>query len=402
MVAKIISGKSLRGALLYNENKVMKNKAELIGQNAFHMEINHLTMKDKIHRLENLSLRNQRVRTNTVHISLNFATGEKLSKDRLNAIATDYMRGIGFEKQPYLIYQHKDAGHEHIHIVSTNIRTDGTRISLHNLGKTKSEISRKQIEKDYQLVPAQHGKLNHNINITKVIYGKCETKRAINNVLNEVLKSYKFTSIPELNAVLRRFNVVADLGSKDSRMFLKEGLIYWALDTKGQKVGVPIKASSMYGKPTLKYLKPLFQRYTEQRKSHKASLKSLIYQARALNCSQKGFALAMASKNVEVIYRANKEDRLYGITFVDHNSKCVFNGSDLGKYYSANTFEDYFKSASSNKEQETPFDRLPNIHPQDQNSTDTLIEILLEPDFQDGTTFKSLKQKFSKKKKIKS
>lgn len=74
MVAKIISGKSLRGALLYNENKVMKNKAELIGQNAFHMVINHLTMKDKIYRLENLSFRNQRVRTNAVHISLNFAS----------------------------------------------------------------------------------------------------------------------------------------------------------------------------------------------------------------------------------------------------------------------------------------------------------------------------------------
>lgn len=54
-------------------------------------------------------------------------------------------------------------------------------------------------------------------------------------------------------------------------MFLKEGLIYWALDDKGQKVGVPIKASSMYGKTTLKCLKPLFQSYSEQRKPHKSS-----------------------------------------------------------------------------------------------------------------------------------
>ncbi|MEP0714053.1 MAG: hypothetical protein ABJC55_19210, partial [Algoriphagus sp.] len=33
--------------------------------------------------------------------------------------------------------------------------------------------------------------------------------------------------------------------------------------------------------------------------------------------------------------RENQEGRLYGITFVDHRTKCVFNGSALGKNYSA-------------------------------------------------------------------
>jgi hypothetical protein len=26
---------------------------------------------------------------------------------------------------------------------------------------------------------------------------------------------------------------------------------------------------------------------------------------------------------------------IYGLTYVDHKTKCVFNGSDLGKHYSA-------------------------------------------------------------------
>ncbi|MFX8106709.1 hypothetical protein ABTK92_20800, partial [Acinetobacter baumannii] len=30
----------------------------------------------------------------------------------------------------------------------------------------------------------------------------------------------------------------------------------------------------------------------------------------------------------------NAQGRLYGITFVDNQNKCVFNGSDLGKGYS--------------------------------------------------------------------
>jgi hypothetical protein len=36
-----------------------------------------------------------------------------------------------------------------------------------------------------------------------------------------------------------------------------------------------------------------------------------------------------------VVIRKGKEDVIYGITYVDHKTKCVFNGSDLGKQYSA-------------------------------------------------------------------
>ena len=31
------------------------------------------------------------------------------------------MEQIGFGDQPYLVYQHNDAGHPHIHIVTTRI-----------------------------------------------------------------------------------------------------------------------------------------------------------------------------------------------------------------------------------------------------------------------------------------
>jgi hypothetical protein len=104
MVAKIISGKSIKGALNYNENKVSKNKATLIGENNFQKDAKHLTFHEKLFRLQDLASRNVRVKTNTVHISLNFANGETLAKEKLNAIASDYMKGIGFGQQPYLVY----------------------------------------------------------------------------------------------------------------------------------------------------------------------------------------------------------------------------------------------------------------------------------------------------------
>jgi len=345
MVAKIISGKSLIGALNYNENKVKVEKAELIYENGYAKNLYQLSFNDKLQRLTDLASKNERVKTNTVHISLNFAIGEEFIKEKLNEIASEYMDRIGFNDQPYLVYRHQDAGHPHVHIVSTNIKTSGERISLHNLGRTKSEEARKAIELKYRLIQAsqkepiqkQEGQY-----LTKVEYGKTDTKRAITNIVSEVIRLYKFTSLPELNAVLNQYNVAADRGSKESRMFSKNGLVYWVLDNRGDKLGVPIKASSIYGKPTLKTLYERFPLNEMLRKPLKERIKQSIDSVLMTKASRAGFQKALQSKGIQVVFRQNEEGRLYGITFVDNHLKVVFNGSDLGKAYSASAMNDRF------------------------------------------------------------
>ena len=51
--------------------------------------------------------------------------------------------------------------------------------------------------------------------------------------------------------------------------------------------------------------------------------------------SMKDLAKALDQQQVYTVLRQNAEGRLYGITFVDNQNKVVFNGSDLGKGYSA-------------------------------------------------------------------
>lgn len=409
MVAKIISGKSIKGALNYNEKKVSKNKATLIGENNFQKDAKHLTFHEKLFRLQDLASRNVRVKTNTVHISLNFASGETLPKEKLNAIASDYMKGIGFAQQPYLIYQHSDAGHPHIHIVTTNIQSSGERISLHNLGKTKSEETRKEIEQKYHLVTAESKKESLAIErVLKVEYGKVETKSAIGNVVKAIISEYKFTSIAEFNVVLKNFNVVADRGVKDSIMYKKQGMLYWALDQNKSKVGVPIKASALVGRPTLKKLEKVFEVNKERRKPFKNQLKSKLDEVLLTRATQSGFERSLANKNIEVVFHQNETGRLYGVTFVDHNTKTVFKGSDLGKAFSANTLEAYFvknpqgldKTSMINpaKNEGSEEEHSPGFKPSHQTST-PLIVSLLETEFDDGTTFQSLTQKHNKKRR---
>src|SRR5690606_14179293 len=133
-------------------------------------------------------------------------------------ISDQYMNKIGFRDQPYLVYAHKDAGHPHIHIVTTTTKSTGERISLLNLGRTKSEEVRKSIEIQYGLVRANQAELRktENQRLSKVIYGKEDTKRAISNVVRGVMVTYRLSSLPELNAALSCFYVVADRGSKNS------------------------------------------------------------------------------------------------------------------------------------------------------------------------------------------
>ena len=154
---------------------------------------------------------NENVTRNSVHISLNFDPSEQISKERLQEIADNYMHQIGFGEQPYLIYQHFDAGHPHIHIVSVKVRADGSRIDMQNIGRNQSEKARKEIEQTFGLKRAEDSKLQQQsyrlkpFNVQKVQYGRSETKRAINNVLDAVLKDYKYTSLPELNAILKQY-----------------------------------------------------------------------------------------------------------------------------------------------------------------------------------------------------
>ncbi|WDF78951.1 relaxase/mobilization nuclease domain-containing protein [Mucilaginibacter sp. KACC 22773] len=339
MVAKIKSGKSLIGALHYNENKVKAGKAKLIATNGYVKSHEKLSFYDKLFRLKDLAGRNFRTKTNTVHLSLNFDVSEQIDDDKLTAIADVYMKKIGFEWQPYLIYKHFDAGHPHIHIITTNIEADGSRISLHNIGRLVSEPARKEIELEFGLIQADSKKdLNKQIEralVKPLVYGSTDTKRAMTNIVNEVIQQYKFTSLPEFNAILKLYNIEADRGTKESVMFDKAGLRYWALDNHGIRVGVPIKASAIYRKPTLKLLEDQFRLGEYLRKPFKDKVKSRIDSAISKASTKDKFIDELKRRGIKGMFRENAEGRIYGVTYVDLENKVVFNGSDLGKNYSA-------------------------------------------------------------------
>jgi len=351
----MIIGKNIQGAIRYNEHKVMLAKAECImAVNFFSNSPDELSLIDKFKQFEALTRLNLKVKTNTLHISLNFDVSEKIDREKLCQISSAYMEKIGFGHQPYLVYEHFDAAHQHVHLVTTNIQRNAKRIDLHNIGRNKSEPARKSIETSFGLVRAESKKKNgpdliDPIDIRKAVYGKSETKRSISNILNATVRTYKYTSLTELNAVLRQFNIVADRGKEGTLIYDKMGLRYSLLDERGEKIGVPIKASSIYGNPTLPYLEKQFKLNERLRQPYKDRLIRCIDKSFAgkKTITRAAFEKTLSAESIYTLFRQNEEGRIYGITFVDNKTKVVFNGSDLGKGYGAKAITERLSNLSA-------------------------------------------------------
>lgn len=367
MVARINTSKDISKALNYNEQKIRQGAASLLEGENFLKEVHEMNFYEKLEGFRQWMSLNERAITNTLHVSLNFDPSEKISDQLMISVAKEYMEQIGFGEQPYLVYRHHDSGHPHLHIVSTNIKSDGSRISMHNLGRTKSESARKAIEIQFQLVKAGDKKRLQESNITpvtaqKIRYGKSQTRRAIANVLSVVLSQYKCSSIHELNAVLKAYNVVADSGEDGSCLKRNNGLLYRILDERGKKLGVPIKASILPGKPTLQNLEKKFKKDGIEKLPFAGRVTSAINWVLAGKPSDlEEFSKALEKEQVTVVLRISKEKNVYGITYIDHKTKCVFNGSMLGKLFSARGIQNKMGSDRVANSDDTRDLRVPSM-----------------------------------------
>lgn len=315
------TGKSIRGAISYNEQKVRQGEAELIFASHFSRDISEMGFSEKLRRFEKLTQLNEKSKTNTLHLSLNFSPEDNLDTELMQKLASDYMERIGFSGQPYLVYMHDDTAHPHLHIVTTTIRSNGKPIYLHNLAKRKSEPARKAMELEYGLIRAE-GRSQGN--------AQTERKGRIENIVREVVSGYKFTSLDELNAILRQFNVIADRGGVNSRMFQNRGLVYSFIDKNGYKNGKSVKASSIFNSPTLSILEMKFEQNRVNKEAFQKFAKTKVMSAFYNSDSTDLFMLELKSKNIGCSVQYGTNGIIENISFIDHKWKSVFSCQDLG------------------------------------------------------------------------
>jgi len=346
MIAKINTGNSLYGALAYNQEKVDEGMGKVLASNivcepidgCFSVQGCAADFARWLPSPEHLPTKKP-----VIHISLNPHPDDKLTDNQLADIGREYMDRLGYGGQPYLIFKHEDIGREHIHIVSLRVDCDSKLIKNSFEHKRSKEIT-ELLEQKYGLIPAEGQKQPELWQLTRVDPAKGNLKKQISAVIKPLVNTYKFQTPGEYRALLSLYNIGLEEVKGEVMGKPYRGLVYSALDKDGNKVGTPLK-SSLFGK-SVGYdgLEKQIVKSGEQIKQQglRERTRTVVIVAVNTAASESELRAKLRVVNIDLVLRRNDQGRIYGVTFIDHNDRCVFNGSRLGKEFSANVFNDRF------------------------------------------------------------
>lgn len=344
MVAKISIGNSLYGALVYNGEKLNKEKGKLISSNKIYNDGSGiLDIRRAFEDFKRWIPANTRTERPMMHISLNPHPDDRLTDVQFSQLADDYMKMMGFENVPFIIFKHEDIDRYHLHIVALRVDTDGRCISDKNNFYKNKKVCR-ELEKKYGLKVAEREKVSPDTPITK-IDPNGDIKRQVQNTVKLVGMRWQFQSIGEYNAILGLYNVRCEMtdGKVNGREY--HGLVYFATDDNGNTIATPLKASRLGKFASRTAIEGKFER--DKEKIDIKSTKRLVSDAMAAATGKDDFIAKLMEKNIDLVLRYNADGRLYGATFVDQNNHVALNGSRLGREFSANALNLWFNDPTA-------------------------------------------------------
>ena len=344
MVAKISIGSSLYGALSYNDMKMNRDEGRVLGANKIILPADgHIDIARMVENFNLFMPKTGRTKKPVLHISLNPHPDDKLTEQQYEILAREYLDKLGFGEQPYIIYKHMDIDRHHIHIVTVNVNEQGKRLNQDFLFRRSKKITT-ELEEKYNLHKAQREKISPDTPIRK-IDPSGDIKRQVANTVKMVGMRYKFQTIGEYNAILSLYNVRCEPtdGKVNGREY--HGLVYFATDDSGKTIATPFKASRLGKFASRTAIDGRFERAKE--KIDIAPTKRKVADVIAHSTDKADFIAKLKEHNIDVVLRYTEEGRIYGVTFIDHNTMTVLNGSRLGKEFSANAINERFNNPAN-------------------------------------------------------
>ncbi|SHL79051.1 conjugal transfer protein MobB [Chryseobacterium polytrichastri] len=396
MIANIGRGENLFGVLSYNQLKIEKENGQILyTHKMIETADGCYSVAQLVRSFEPYLIANNQTEKPILHISLNPNPKEHVSDEKFQAIAQDYMQQMGYGNQPFVVFKHTDIDRTHIHIVSVCVDEEGKKIS-DSFEKRRSVNISRALELKYGLLRTNEKEHSQNNKIFRPVdYKKGDIKSQIASVVRHLPKYYKFQSMGEYNALLSFFNITAEEIKGELHGIQKLGLIYFALNEEGEKSSNPFKAS-LFGKSagyTMLQEHFLTSRELLKNEPAKVVVKNTIELAMHTATDELSFKKQLQEQGINTVVRRNSEGRIYGVTFVDHNSKTVWNGSRLGKELSANIFNDWWNKVSkpeiktTESEKHSPNPRLfevSNLDEKPHHLFDFLNENKIESSFIEG------------------
>jgi len=273
MIVKFLKPSSTFGGVFYNTDKLGLDKAELMATVNFDAlnGLDEVRPADYRNHLRAVSALNKDVSQPQFHVAIS-TTGRSHDKRELTAIAIAWLEKMGYSKQPYLIFFHKDTENSHVHIVSTRVDYEGRKIS--------SAFERVRAVKALNQIMG----LDVNQTVQK------DLKHAM---------SYRFSTAAQFKLILEKRGYTI----KDNDL-IKFG-------TKQAKLNFEKIAFRDPDPRRADQLKAIFKKY-------------------ASKYDTDGFADYLKNKmGVELVFHSKDGKPAYGYTVIDHAQKNVYKGSEV-------------------------------------------------------------------------
>lgn len=323
MIVKILSSAKSFGGVRYNTDKIQQDKGELVKAANFGAlgAISNLRPSDYINYLELQTSASNKIKNPQFHVAIS-CKGRSHSKEELTEIAEKWLKGMGYEKQPYLLIFHKDTKNNHIHIVSTRVGRDGKKISDSYEKLRSYEVLNRVMGRDE----------------------KIEASKSIQNALQ-----YSFSTRAQFMMILENqgYSITLDAGKYQISKFGKN-LGEVSLDVIDNKIGQFQKDLDR-----LSQIRAIFHRY---KLDHDPTVRTL-YQENpggestiAVGYTSDLAELFKSKFGIQFLFHGKPGKPPYGYTIIDHAGKSIYKGGDLmplSEFISANNSDKTLEPARS-------------------------------------------------------
>lgn len=293
MVVKILQASRSFEGVDYNERKNEKGISELLEAKNFDT-ITQLHNKEFYKNyLTKIGSLNPYVKNKQFHAILS-TKGNKHSFEELKNYAKEYIKFMGYENNPYLIYGHRDTENNHVHIVSTRVDKKGGKIDDTYENKRSQQFLKQVLKIDYSL--------NYE------------------ELKNESL-SYQFSTVAQFKLLLERYHY--KFKEKDDR------ILVFKTGNKTDEISMElllekIKIYADHSNLKKKY-KAIFKKYSDGKNIEQ--FKNIVHEKFGIELV---FHTAKKIKYDPLKERKkNRKQRPYGYTIIDHKNKVVFKGSEI-------------------------------------------------------------------------
>lgn len=285
MIITILNSGSNFGGVEYSEKKIKKEEAKfLLAENFDKLPVSpgkETSGQEYRDFLESYSNTNSVVKNKQFHVAIS-VKGNSMNIEQLKDAAKEYLKHMGYDKQPYMFYSHHDTANNHIHIVTSRIGEDGKKIN-DSFEKLRSRAFIKE-------------------------YLGIDYSQEIDGLVKDANK-YKYQTTGQYISLLEQLGVKASI--KDDKVKLyKDGETVKEVGLKDVEKYI----SKDYDKQRAKQFTAVFYKYSE-------------------TLNQEEFKKILKDRLGATVMFHKGEDKTkpYGFTVIDNKNKEIFKGSQIFK-----------------------------------------------------------------------